>query len=283
MYSRANADTIKAYRDLVTEGSASWQDSIMHREGIEYLYDWASPRNIGGKRGEDTNTGDMTTTRTWGDISVVGNATAMDNMPQNPVYLYSGDPSFNGVSIFTLSNLFYGKRIHPGTFSIKDENLSGSSNKISISLADDGSGGLYRNDCRTKRATWNTVGNIFYNEGIAIIKSPHLTLFGKDQFETSFSGSQNLHTMTVNIPARVAQLNSSSNPVAAGRVTGHSGWIPEPVSSSLNVNDTDNEFVYITGLYLHDDNYNVIMRVNLAQPLMKRSTDAYFFRVRMDF
>jgi hypothetical protein len=55
------------------------------------------------------------------------------------------------------------------------------------------------------------------------------------------------------------------------------------VSSSLDANDFNNEFVYITSVYLHDDNFNVIMKANLSQPVLKREQDEFLFRLKMDF
>ena len=66
-------------------------------------------------------------------------------------------------------------------------------------------------------------------------------------------------------------INSSSNPSFL------------PVSASLLESDTDNDLVYITGVNIHDENLNVIMRANLAQPIVKRLTDEYMFKIKMDF
>ena len=38
-------------------------------------------------------------------------------------------------------------------------------------------------------------------EGLAIIKSPHLVDFCKDRAEIKFKGTQNIHTMILNVPA----------------------------------------------------------------------------------
>jgi len=187
------------------------------------------------------------------------------------VYQATRDPSSNEIVIFNIPNLFYGNRIQPGTFTLTDKNISGSRGKVSITLKDDGHGSLYRADCLTEQATYNNVGNIFYDEGIVLIKSPHLNLFGKNQFEASFSGEQNIHVMSVNVPCQPGLINSSSNP----------GF--KVLSASLDANDVNSEFVYITGIYFHDDNMNVIMKANLAQPVVKRDDDDFLFRVKMDF
>jgi hypothetical protein len=47
-------------------------------------------------------------------------------------------------------------------------------------------------------------------------------------------------------------------------------------------NETADNFVYITGINIHDDNFNVIMRANLAQPVLKRPDEEFLFRIRYD-
>jgi hypothetical protein len=98
------------------------------------------------------------------------------------------DPSSNQVTFFNISNLYYGRKILPGSFTIKDSSMSGSHGSVSITLKDDGFGNLYRADSFTDLATQNSVGNIFYDEGIILVKNPHLYFFGKDQIDISFKG-----------------------------------------------------------------------------------------------
>ena len=84
--------------------------------------------------------------------------------------------------------------------------------------------------------------------------------------------------MIINVPVGTAQFNSSSNPAYHSIINGFT-----TVSASLNVNDIDKEFVYITGINLHDNNYNVVAKANLSQPIKKRLTDTYMFRLKLDF
>ena len=103
------------------------------------------------------------------------------------------------------------------------------------------------------------------------MKSPNIPLFGKDQFTMEFKGEQNIHSLKISTLAGAGMFNSSSNPVF------------KVVSASLDANDKDPEFVYITGINFHDENLNVIMKTNLAQPVLKRSSDKYMFRSKIDF
>jgi hypothetical protein len=204
----------------------------------------------------------------------------MGASPENPgvspgavltIFQRTRDNSSNEITIFDISNLTFGNRIEPETFKLYDSALTGSDGKVPMTIRDNGRGSLYRADCLTKQAEWNNVGNIFYAEGIAIIKAPTIPFFGIDQHEVSFKGEQNLHILTVDAKASKRQINNSTNPSFL------------PLSASLDTNNEDNSFVYISGVNFHDENFNIIMRTNLAQPVKKKETDEYVFRVKMDF
>ncbi len=181
------------------------------------------------------------------------------------------DNTSNEVVFFDITNLFYGNRINPGSFEITDNDLSGSGGRVSITLKDDGLGNVHRADALTAHATWNSVGNIFYNEGIAVVKSPHLPFFGTDQWEMKFEGEQTIHVLKISVNAAAGLVNSSSNPNF------------KLVSASLEANDADSEFVYISNIFFLDNNLNVIMKTNLSQPVKKRSGDKILFRSKIDF
>jgi hypothetical protein len=187
------------------------------------------------------------------------------------IYQRLKDASSNQITIFNIPSLFFSQEIRPRSFSVYEQSLSGSGGKISINLKDDGRGSLYRADSETIHAEWNNVGNIFYKEGLVLIKSPHLCFFGKDFFKMNFEGTHGVHVLTLNCFANSNQFNSSSNP----------GYTL--LSASFEANDTDSGFVYIDEVNIHDDNLNVIMRGTLAQPVVKRFKDELLFKLKMDF
>lgn len=190
------------------------------------------------------------------------------------IYYRTGDPSSNQVTIFNISNLYYGRRILPGSFTIRDESISGSYGSIGITLKDDGIGNLYRADSSTSHATKNSVGNIFYDEGIVLIKSPHLYFFGKNQYEVSFKGVKNVYTSKYEVLAGPGLLNSSSNPT----------YIENSSKLKATGSPTDQDtFVYISGLNFHDENMNVVAKARLAQPIIKREGDRVLFKVAFDW
>lgn len=186
------------------------------------------------------------------------------------IYQRTRDASSNQITMFDISNIYYGMSIHPKSLVIKDNNMSGSSGVVGITLKDDGLGNIYRADCLTSASIWNSVGNVFYNEGIVVIKSPHLNFFGKEQFEMTFRGEQNVHTLKLEVLAGASQLNSSSNP----------NYKSLPASASPT--DTDPGYVQIDQILFHDKDYNVVMKTQLAQPILKRFNSKILFKVAID-
>lgn len=190
------------------------------------------------------------------------------------VHQRTQDPTSNEVVFFDISNLFYGERIKPGSFVVSDPRVSGSAGRVAIRLQDDGHGGLFRADTLTPRAMWNHVGNVFYEEGLVLVKSPALPFFGHEGFDIEFEGEKTVNAMKLNVLVDAASYNTSSNPT----------WT-NTMSASFDVNrEPENQkFVTISGVNFHDENLNVVMRAQLAQPLVKRVGDRYLLRIKYDF
>ena len=184
----------------------------------------------------------------------------------------TGDPSSNEVVFFDASNLFYGDRILPKSVIIEDLSPSYTNGSFKLTLRDDGEGSIYRADTKAgNEAKWASVGNVFYEDGIIVIKSPHLALFGKQEYKITFEGERCVYVFEVSIPIEENLHNSSSNPQ-------YKDLNPTP-----NYNELARKFTYITGVQLHDDNLNVIGRANFAQPYVKRESDRVVVKLRMDF
>ena len=181
------------------------------------------------------------------------------------------DRSSNEIVIYDISNLYYGNRIHPGSFQLYEKDLTGSDGKIKITLKDNERGSLYRADAITEHAKWNNVGTVLYDEGMAVIKSPHLLFFNKNETNVTFRGEQNLHTMILNVPAFKELFTSSSNPTFTS------------ISPSTGANNEDLSTLYITTVNIHDDNFNIIMKANFSQPIFKTEEDEFIIRLKEDF
>ena len=123
-----------------------------------------------------------------------------DGLGSRPLY-YIGEVLSSSRSqnccLFDMSNIFYGNQTKRGSMLLIDSNITGSESVFNITLKDDGYGSLYRADAKTEHATFNNVGNVFYNEGVMLVKSPLLYNFGKDKFDIQFSGTVDINTRTV--------------------------------------------------------------------------------------
>lgn len=183
------------------------------------------------------------------------------------VFHRTKDNTSNQVVFFDISNLYYGKQILPNSLVLRDTFVSMSDGKISITLKDDGHGNIYRADSLTPHAKWNSVGNIFYNEGIVLLKNPSLYFFGKEQYNIEFRGVQDIHILTLNLIKKPLLAISSSNPE----------W------SFLTGSSIDDKFVYISNINVHDEDLNVIMKATLSQPIKSKTTDKFLFKLKMDF
>jgi len=182
------------------------------------------------------------------------------------------DPSSNNIKIFEISNLFYGTRIEPNTFTLTDSAISGSDQKVTITLKDDGRGNLYRANSIENNATWNSVGNIFYNEGVVLIKNPTLFWLGASQYKITFKGNSSIYTTTIDCYARPLEHTSSSN----------NSW-SSALKATSNKNEHDTQYTLIGEVLLHDDNLNVVSRATLAQPNIKKTGDAILYKVQLTF
>ncbi len=181
------------------------------------------------------------------------------------------DPDSNEVVFFDISNMFYGNRLNPNTISIKDIGMSGTHGSVSITLKDDGYGNIYRHDCVSPPAKWSNVGDVVYDEGIIAIKNPVLSHFGRKQFDIEFRGEQKVPVLEVTVPCEKNTINSSSNP----------NYLP--LKPSGDANEYAEDFVYVTGVNLHDENFNIVGKATFAQPLVKRKSDTFLVKLKMDF
>tara|TARA_B100001121_G_C18585464_1_gene571860 strand:- start:233 stop:1006 length:774 start_codon:yes stop_codon:yes gene_type:complete len=168
-------------------------------------------------------------------------------------------------TILSVPQIYYGNRIHPTSIELSYTTVSGK--KITII---DSEGSLYRKDCRQLGHT-SKVGHVDYGNGIICVFSPLLTGLGIENFNLKLKGEKNLHVMQLDIPCDAGIANISQHPSY------------KKLKPTLNSNETDGNVTYISTIYLHDENLNIIGKVNLAQPIQKREEDSYIFRVKLDF
>ena len=180
------------------------------------------------------------------------------------IYKNTSYDIYNDFSFLNISNIFYGSSIKDNSFKLFEDQFMGFS-KIKITLKDNGEGCLYRADANSKNALWSKVGNIYQNEGFVSILSPALHRFGKNNFSIMFDGTQSIFIYKVTTVLPGGKVNKSVN----------TSWTPEV--------EENKEYVYITDINLHDNNYNVVMKAKLAQPIYKGKNDKFMIRLKYDF
>jgi len=191
----------------------------------------------------------------------------------NSYYSIEGEVGETYSTIFDISNLFYSSKIHPKSIEINDFDLNGTGAALSMKIKDNGMGLLYRADCNGEHAKWAYVGHAFYSDGLCNILYPGIANFGENNFSFSLKGQHSMYTMELNIPVEKGGFNISSN----------NTYIKD-LKPSNNLSDLEeDQFVYISGVNLHDENLNIVAKANFAQPIVKRLNDRYNIRLKMDF
>ena len=173
--------------------------------------------------------------------------------------------------IIDISTQYYNKKIIKGTINLKDENILGT-NGISLNISDNKKGFLFRNDCQTKVADWNYLGHVFYKDGICLIHHTSLYSFGKSDFSLEFTTEGNMYVHETNIPISKGKLNVSNN------TTYNKDFRLD--ESAFN---SDEPFVFITDVNIHDENLNIVAKAKMAHPIPKKNTDNLLIRLKMDY
>jgi len=150
---------------------------------------------------------------------------------------------------------------------------SGNIVSSTMELKDDGEGQIYRCNTSGSIASWNKVGEVLYEDGIIVLQSPNIYNFAANHMEISFKATHVTNVSEINIPINVGKINSSSN----------STFTENMRASAASHDYGDDDFVYISEVYLHDENLNVIAKAKLAQPLVKRNDDSYLLRIKLDY
>ena len=115
------------------------------------------------------------------------------------------------------------------------------------------------------------MGEVYYGEGLVFIRHPSLYAFADNDMTLEFDSDNRINVLETNVFCEATKINSSSNPNY------------NKLRPSSNVNEQADDFVYISTVYLHDDNLNVVAKAKLSQPVIKRSENKFLFRLKMDF
>lgn len=130
------------------------------------------------------------------------------------------------IKIVNVPSIFYGRQILPHSVRLVCTAHESGSWGIKRTLVDDGRGGLYLSgsvcalNTTQQSVCWNKVGNVFYNEGLIVIKDETLLDFGIDHgaynspnntFKLTFNGDSRIPYKILNCRIDAGELNCTSN------------------------------------------------------------------------
>jgi len=181
------------------------------------------------------------------------------------------DTDSNEIMFLDISNIFYGDSIKYESFQMHDPYVTGSAGKIRLTFKDNGYGALYRCDASGSHPTWSSAGIILYEEGLVCLTNPTIPSFGTQQFVTTFKGDRNLHVLEMRVPISAEEAKISTNPT-------YQRLSPTdlPADAEIGCN-------LITNMHMHDENLNVIGKVNLSRPIVRKDEDRYVFKFKIDY
>lgn len=238
-------------------------DSKKSNFSRQYSHTTSNPveRNFLDSVGQLPNNGNVDLDGNGSDIAIYNKFT----LPYHDINLE--DCNFFNV-YFDITNNLYGDKISPNSFVFTNKSL----NYSDLILKDNGESGVYRANCLTKQAKWNIVGNLFYNEGILNINNPTICYIGLEDFTFSLKGENNVFVSEINLPLSSGKFDFSNN------VTYDSS-----LRHDKNGINSEESFVYITDINLHDENYNIIANAKMAHPIPKKPSDKFVIRLKMDY
>lgn len=176
------------------------------------------------------------------------------------------------INIVDIPVVYFNSKIQKKSLVLKDNKVSNISQNQKITIKDDGYGLLYRGDCLTKHADWNYVGNIIYTKGLLVINNITLTNYLDNELDCTFNTNSILNVQEINIPLDYDEINYSQN---------------NSYDSDLRKNEfainSENPFVYITDVFLHDENFNIVSKSKIINPIKKSDDDRFLIRLRMDY
>jgi hypothetical protein len=190
--------------------------------------------------------------------------------------------------VISVPTAIYGRSIARNSLSLTCRAYSSASHGLVRTLIDDGRGGLFISGSIASGSTesyrgveWNKVGNVFYGEGLIIIKDPALFDFGRtdgssahpnDTFQLSFRGESRIPVKTFMCRIERGDLNASLNPTF---------WEEEEDGSRVRTQPSGNLYVTTVGLY--NSERELVGVARLAEPLRVRPRDRMNVKLRLDF
>ncbi len=191
--------------------------------------------------------------------------------------------------IIDIPSAFYGREIGRNSVQLTCRAYSSGSYGLVRTLIDDGRGGLFVSGSMASGSTesyrgveWNKVGNVFYGEGLIVIKDPSLFDFGRidgvsshpdDTLQLSFKGDSRIPVKTLSCRIDRGEFNATLNPTYRDEDEDDGVWERRFTSGTVRV----------TTVGLYNSDRELVGVARLADPVRIRARDRLNIRIRMDF
>ena len=214
----------------------------------------------------------------FNSIEQLYNFYAFENSDYTSEFTGSATTDFR---VITIPEIYYDRKILSGTFTASDTNNAGDNRN----LYDDGRGGIYSGSL-----TGTLVGNIFYNEGLVVLKGQGLNKASGGSYSV-YGDSTDNHKWTVNfkghhtIPVKIFRCRAPAGTLNAS--TNESFYtIPTESTEQFKnqrVKILSQSVTYVTAVGIYNDRYELVGMAKLAQPIKKPEETDIQFRIRLDF
>lgn len=193
--------------------------------------------------------------------------------------------------VIDVPQAFYGRQIVPGTVVITDRTYSSGSYGLVRVLNDDGRGNLYLSGSVSSSSlagredyngvTWNKVGNVFYGEGLIVIKEQSLldmwrpdgfTSHPNDLLQLSFRGQSRVPVKTLMCRVDRGDVNASANPTF---------WSTDADGNRIRRHPSGS--IYATTVGIYNSQRELVGVARFAEPIRIRGRDRFNLKLRMDF
>ena len=207
-------------------------------------------------------------------------------------------------SIVSIAQPYFGDKIKPNTFELKDPNYK-DNDGITLEIKDDGNGNLYSTNAHFSQSgatsissSENYVGNIFYDMGVAIITETgswsgsvnYSDVTSKGDYEVQFKSTNTIFTNEYTIQINPQEFNYSTNYTLRCFLKDSGLSMPENSASILSnpylcSDYTGSEFQpYITtiGLYTSDNIHDPVIVARLPKALRVSNKVTTTIKLRLD-
>lgn len=181
--------------------------------------------------------------------------------------------------VIAIPEIYYDHSILTGSLTASDIDKDGDAR----TLYDNGRGGVYSGSL-----TGTIVGNIFYSEGLVVLKGGGLndepdndfgeTAGSNFKWNIKFRGVNTIPVKVFRCRARAGELNASTNPTFY--------TVPTLSSSEFKnerVKILSESVTYVSQIGLYNDRYELVAVAKLAQPIRKEEAQDILFKIRLDF